>query len=389
MTILSPPGFGSCCGFVTVLPVMLKNFRNEQHGAVTGLMFSFFSVGPAAYAAVYGGCFVDGYVFQAAKQNLSGFYLFSAITCLVLYLLGIVFIREIPKGEENLADMSIQEELAEKSFREDLSMTPTPGEDTHLIAAKDSKKISPSRAKDPEKTNDSFKESSITKAAEDLPDAPQLTGCELFRKLEFQLLLWPTIFISTVQLTFMNNMSAILKSFNNASFITLASVLSPVVTVVSTLVIGLVTDYTVKKVPRVTYAIVVNVLQFLFLTLAIFYAGNVTLFILTVISNSVSAGGTMTISPTILAEISGTQYFGRNLGGMIIGQGGGVFVLQIIIGVIYDANKGDAEDRNCYGDRCFRATFIILSVLAFVTLALQLCHLNLILRRRRKTNEDK
>ena len=359
IAVFPSAGFGSCCGFVTVLPVMLRNFKSKQHGGITGLLFSFFSVGPAVYAAIYGACFIDGHVIDAAKQDLSGYYLFSAVSCLVLYLLGILFINDIPRGDSS---------ENQPSPPQDTDSLQGPGEATLLMSGERSTDV---------RTDTLKEDSSNTHTAE-------LTGCALFCRSDFHLVLWPYILCSTVALTFFNNVSAFLKSFHHESFVTLCAVLSPIVGIVSNLSLGMASDYTAKKLPRVTYQLVVNIIQGVFLVLCIFFSGNVTVFIFTVVAVSISAGGAMTISPTILTEISGTRYFGRNIGGMIIGQGVGVFVLQIIVGVLYDANKNDNND--CYGQHCFLSSFLILTVLSVITLALQAVHLYVSIKQQNMTS---
>ena len=325
-------GFGVFCGFVAVLPLMARNFSSKQQGCVTGLLFSFLFVGPAVYAAIYGACFINGHHNDPQNQNLSGFFLFSAITAFVVYVFAIIFAKEIPyeepvEDEKAAVDEAVEREAAEEK-RELISME-----------------------------------------IPDFPTPPELTGFALLRSLNFHLVLWPYILSPTVQLTFVNNMSSYLHSFHLAEYTTVVAVLSPSIGSVANIALGTLSDKTLHRVPRVVYQLIFNILQTLFLLFSIFWMENITLFIVTTISISMAYSAMMSISPSLLIEVSGFQHYGRNVGGMFFGMGVAVFVLQIVVGALYDRNLHGTN--NCYGRDCFIWSFVISFLLSALAVLLQ------------------
>jgi MFS family permease len=342
-------GFGVCCGFVGVLPLMARNFSAKQQGCITGLLFSFLFVGPATYAAIYGACFINGHNTDPQNQDLPGYFLFSACMAFVVYTLAIIFAEEIPYEPEPKPEKT--EEKSEGLF--------PPEEDTQLI----------------------------TMEIEEMPQPPELTGLALLKTLNFHLVLWPYILSPSVQLTFVNNMSSFLHSFRLGEYTTVVAVLSPAIGSVANLALGTLSDKTLHRIPRVFYQLVFNIIQTVFLLLSIFWLENITLFIFTTIMLSISYSAMMSISPSILMEVSGMQYYGRNVGGMFFGMGVGTFVLQIIVGVLYDRTlhlTPGTDHINCYGRGCFLWSFVLMCVLSGIAVVLQSVFLyrRIMLRRR-------
>ena len=320
-----PVGVGACLGYMAVFPVMVRNFSMNQRGRIIGIMDAFFSLGPAIFAAIYGAVFVQGHIYDEENQNLWGFFLFSALAFVIIFTLGMIFVRPISCEE---TDMS---------------------ENSHLITPQASSVLSQTEPEVPRKAID-------------------LTGCALFRNTDFHLILWPFIMCTSVQLMFINNIPAYLTAFRNESYNTLLTVLSPVIQVLTKLTVGTLSDLTLSKVPRITYLLICNATQTVFLILCIFFVNDVILFLFATIAVSIAVGGAWSLNPAMLGDMFGTRYFGRNWGWLILGLSVGGLVLQAAYGVLYDAQVN--TNKQCYGKHCFFWSFIIAVILSLVSVLL-------------------
>ena len=334
-------GFGAIFGYMSVLPVMVRNFSVNQRGRIIGILDSFFSIGPAIFAAIYGASFINGHVSDEENQDLWGFFLFNAVAFAVVFGLGVLLVRPISCEE---TDMS---------------------ENSHLITPQASSVINQAE----------------TDVREPPPGKSDLTGCAPFCDGEFHLMLWPFVLCTSLQLMFLNNIPAYLKSFNHESYNTLLTVLAPVVTVLSKLLLGLVSDLTLERMPRVSYQLICNVLQTVFLLLCIFFVDNMLFFLFATIAVSIANGAAWCITPAMVTDMFGTRYLGRNWGWLLIGVAIGGLALQTAFGFLYDRYLD--EERNCYGTHCFMWSFVIVVILSFLATMLNGALLFVIMKQRR------
>ena len=306
---------------MAVFPVMVQNFSMNKHGRVIAVIESFFSLGPAIFAAIYGAVFVQGHIYDEENQDLWGFFLFSALTFTTMLTLGFIFVRPMPQQGADLSESS------------------------HLIALK------------PDETE-----------IHDSQEIVDMTGCALLCSTDFHLILWPFLMCTSIQLMFINNIPAYLTSFKHESYNTLLTIMSPVIAVVTKIIVGTLSDLTLDKLPRIFYLLICNVLQTVFLFLCIFFVNDIVLFSCTVIAVSMAIGAGWCLSPAMLSNMFGTKHFGVNWGSLLQGCAIGGFAAQAAFGVLYDAHL--TAGNVCFGKDCFIWSFTMVVILSFISVIL-------------------
>lgn len=308
------------------LPVIIGNYSPSRRGRMIGILDSFFSIGPAVFAAIYGVFFVNGHITDEQNQNLTGYYMLNGVTFGIFFFIGIFLVRPINSDD---SAMNERRRLVQNDGTLPIDLS-----------------------EDHEESHDQWG-----------TPVQNLTGWKLFRQWDFQFLLWAFLLCSSVQLMFINNIPTYLKSFHNEHYNIMFTVISPLVSVGGKLLLGFLSDFTIHKVPRVTYQLILNSLQTVFLLLCTLYVNDIILFFFANVVVSLANSATFCLVPTLLSEQFGTKYFARNWGWFFIGLAIGGFILQAMFGYFYDMYLVGSE-KTCYGIHCFQYSFIVGAVLS-------------------------
>ncbi|XP_069114415.1 uncharacterized protein [Argopecten irradians] len=314
-------GFGAIFMYMASLITSMENFPPKHRGKIVGTLDACFSGGPALFSLLYGACFVNGHVNDEQNQDLKGFYLLNAIVFVAVGFLGVLTLKRYPLELEE-QDFTITQDLEadRKSSHQH----------QHL-------------------------------------KVPDVTGCELFRRSEFHFMFWPFMFCSGLQLMYQNNIGVYLKSFDIEQYTTLFTTINPIAAICCKFTVGVISDAIVHKVPRPAVLLFFYCLQTIVLTLCIFFSDNFILLVITLLVVGFANGALWCLSPTIISEIYGLKYFGRNWGTAMIGSGVGGLACQQIFGALYDYNIVVKGSVDCYGIKCFTLSFTVVSVLSLVS----------------------
>ena len=131
----------------------------------------------------------------------------------------------------------------------------------------------------------------------------ELKGFKIFKNLDYHLIVWPFVICAAIELLFIYNVTTFLRSFHLERHDVLLTVLGPIIGCVSKLYNGFVSDWTMKRVPRASYLILANGLQFLVLILCVVAGDSFAVMVLATIFVYNANGANMSLVPSIIGEI--------------------------------------------------------------------------------------
>ena len=131
--------------------------------------------------------------------------------------------------------------------------------------------------------------------------------------------------------------------------------------------LGLVSDFTLLRFPRLLYLIVTLVLQTSSVFLCIFAGDQIVVVIFTVLVQFVALGTFMVMTPIIMCDWYGVSHYASIWGAIMALVGLGNMGISSLMGALYDSETADGSN-TCYGLKCFRITFIISTLLSVVSL---------------------
>ena len=78
-----------------------------------------------------------------------------------------------------------------------------------------------------------------------------------------------------------------------------------------------------------------------------------------IVSIGAAYGGVFTIVPTLVSEIWGVTWFGRNWGILIWFSALGTISFSQVFAWVYDTHASDTLSKSCYGKECYFTTFVL------------------------------
>ena len=96
--------------------------------------------------------------------------------------------------------------------------------------------------------------------------------------------------------------------------------------------------------------------------------GSAPLFVATVVFMYIANALYFCLIPALVSEMFGMRFFSRNFGGLVFVMALITLGLMAIFGVLYDQQAGGML--KCFGQKCFRSSLVISSVLSFLALIL-------------------
>jgi MFS family permease len=305
---------------MTPLAINMGNFHPKHRGKIVGIMDASFSAGPAIFAGIYGAFFVQGHVSDEENQDLKGFYFLNIICAVVVGFLAFIFVKRITYDLDVEVTCVVSDHVNDDNEEEILLQT-----------------------------KGNFRR--------------EITGTKLLKRFDFHYLSWPCFICAGLQLMFQNNLGTYLKSYGLESYTTLFTTLNPIAAIFSKFFAGFASDAIIHWVPRSAVLLSFNVVQTIDLGLCIFYASNLTLFLITDLVIGFANGAVWCLTPTMISEFYGMKNFSRNWGFIMLGNAVFGLILQELFGVLYDVNT--ASSNQCYGLHCFTWSFVIIAVCSF------------------------
>ena len=207
---------------------------------------AFFWLGAATFAAIYGGAF-------RSHSNVGGYFVMMAIIVAVINVIGMFLLTSQPPEYSRLTEAEMNNMASEHAQEE---------------------------------TCPEFIE--------------ELKGFKIFKNLDYHLIVWPFVICAAIELLFIYNVTTFLRSFHLERHDVLLTVLGPIIGCVSKLYNGFVSDWTMKRVPRASYLILANGLQFLVLILCVVAGDSFAVMVLATIFVYNANGANMSLVPSII-----------------------------------------------------------------------------------------
>ena len=193
-------------------------------------------------------------------------------------------------------------------------------------------------------------------------------GWTIMKSTDFWLLMGAFIIGGSLSRVNHYNIGTYLRSFREEKHLNIITSVGPWLLITFKLFIGCVSDLYVEKVSRTIFLVICAVANAVLLSCFIFLADNIGLFYVTAFVAYISKGLYFLIAPVLIAEYFGVKYFGINYGAAFFADGCFTLLLQVILGIIYDANVSDVATHTCYGLHCYYVSSGILCALSMVTL---------------------
>lgn len=311
-------GFGYGFYKLAALTTSADNFQPKHRAKALAVLATMFSVGTILISSLYGIAFVNGHNKDEGRQDLRGYYLCNAVVNLLVGILCLFFLRPFPVDSEH----------------------------TCLVDADSS----------PQETDNAGEK--------------DITGCTLFKSLDFQFFLWGSVLSGCVQLVYLNNVGTFLKSFDMEEYTTYYVITTSVSQIIAKMITGAVSDLLIDKFPRTTVLLILTIFQSIFVFLSIFFSDKFVMLLLTTIAIAMADGCLWCTSWVIMREYYGRKYYGRNFGFFTTVIATCVIGSQLILGWMYQQIIPNSDQINCYGKECFTWTFVIESIFSFISVVL-------------------
>merc|ERR1712038_2023006 len=133
------------------------------------------------------------------------------------------------------------------------------------------------------------------------------------------------------------------------------------------LVFGIISDLTLKVMPRCSYIFIMTFAQLLVFSVNIGYGDNIYMVLISAFINYGANACCFTLVPVIISERFGATFFSINWGLSMLTFGFISWGFMCLFGVLYDSEVGSGCE-HCYGIHCFHTTYIISTVAAFAAL---------------------
>ncbi len=311
-------------------------------------------------------------------REVSGFFLLLTALTVVFYLLSAIFLVYQPPK----TDSAQNEGLLKQTQTDDTKSTPLEQMENIEGSEKTVKdKASNNADKDTErherqlllsKNTDSMPNDKPNESTEGSQSIPQdLYGLTLLKNVDFNLIVWPNIFLGAVHIGYVYNLSAMIESFGLERHIVMLLLVNFLSVALTRIPVFFIIDRVSAK--RILM-ILAGVTQVLAIILCFIFYDSVVVFTLCIVLNAFVSSCTWTASSALLAELCGPKYFGYNFGWMNFGFGLLAVLLQSLSGVFYDMNIDTSVTRHCFGRQCFQMTMLVWLAFSVVSMSLSGLH---------------
>ena len=143
-----------------------------------------------------------------------------------------------------------------------------------------------------------------------------LYGFTLLKKLDFHLIIWPGVFLGGIQVAYMCNLTAMMKSFGLEKHCTILLTINFLSSALTRIPVFIFID----KVSNKSLFLLIGAVSVSFaILLCVSYGHNVVLFTIGIILSAFTNSCSWTSTAALLSELFGTKYFGYNYGWMMCG----------------------------------------------------------------------
>ena len=189
-------------------------------------------------------------------------------------------------------------------------------------------------------------------------------GFTLLKMLDFHLIIWPGVFLGGIQVAYMYNLTAMMKSFGLEEYSTVLLTINFLSCALTRIPVFIFID---KVANKSVFLLIAAVSMSLAILLCVSFGHNVVLFTVGIVLSAFTNSSTWTATQALLSQLFGTKYFGYNYGWMMCGYGLFALTLQTLTGYLYDLNINTAVTHTCYGRQCFSIILIVCLCLCIIS----------------------
>ena len=293
--------------------VNLSNFHKSAHGKVTGTQGLLVFLGGSIFNELYAGVF---------SPNLSDYFLMVTVFTGIVYLLMVLFVRRV----NEYSDYSTIDE------DDGYSVVDCDGSNNDVVNTDDKNNINP------------------------------------LKTPAFYILLIICVCIVSAGDVVLCMVSTFSESFGLGKYTTNLLTMSTIVSATSVLLLGVISDFILKRVPRMFVALIPTLAQTLSLFIAIFQINHVEVLILLIVTNSIVFVIYDSLLPSELHACFGNRHYGKIFGFFSTSTGFSTMALEYFTTSFYEneKRKQNSPDEWCHGKICFFPGLLLMSILNII-----------------------
>jgi len=336
-------GFGSVFTYMVSLSTNVVNFKEKDRGKVCGILNTFFCGSAFVFVQIYNNLLDDGDPNSA--QGFANMMMLLAITFGIVGILCVLFLRIYTDNDNEGTDIinthgySDNKNAAEVHDNTD-NMDNSTGETTHYNS-----------------TNTTSQNDETNKSVQNISKPCPTSVKAIMKDMNFHFFLWMFALAAGIGVFVTNNITELASALHFQEYNVNLMIIIPLTTTILSTIIGLVSDKTQKCLSRDKLMIVGLAMFLISEVLYISAAYIIEILILSKIMLGIGISIIWSLGPAIMSEMFHIDNIGRNWGILVFFVAIINFIIQMIYGALYDANKRNPGDLYCYGMNCFRGAF--------------------------------
>ena len=275
--------------FLNGTAINIPNFCPRHRGKVVGFTTSFYGVGSMLMASIYVKYIEPSHSFGKSVIVMTSFYVISGVTATMLL-----------KDYSHLVDDCTEKQLKNSPYNAN------EGEAKLLTKTKHKNNI---------------------------------TGCDLFKRLDYHLLFFALLVNNGFQNLIKMNTVIILKTYDIEKFSVFLFGIVPLVGGFFRFGFGALSDMTLKYLPRTFYLAFLTWVNTLLLSLTTILEHNKVLIISSIASACMTDIIYTTLISAVVSEMFGEKYFSINMGIILLGYGIVCVPILLTFGIMYDKKE--------------------------------------------------
>ena len=183
--------------------------------------------------------------------------------------------------------------------------------------------------------------------------AAERYGINMLCVVDYQMILWGFTLAVSIQLTIVSNVTVMGDSYGFTDYNGLLTVAGPLLTCVTKIFMGWISDRTKHCCPRMTYVLFMTILQTVVNFASIFAGNQLQLFMCEIFVTFMAIGTIFAVVPTVVSEYFGMRHFSRDYGLMLLTGALFSLITSELFGVFYEAQSQLDNSNDCFL-RCFQ-----------------------------------
>ncbi|KYR02330.1 hypothetical protein DLAC_01161 [Tieghemostelium lacteum] len=342
-------GQASHASFTAAIVSNVHNYSLKHRAKITGCLVGFFAISSGLFSIIYKNTFKK-------HKNVEGYLLFLALLLSSVTLVGAFLIRKLPyvESDENEEDNEDNDNDGENKGGK------IGGGESIGAEVRDDPEVNRLRQSSQQPT---------LNRPNWLDGKREISGLKLLKSVEFYLMFSVYFFCAGGCLMFLNNIGPLVESLGKHE--SLASdlvIIFAVSNLTGRISFGIFSDLIAKKYSRFWLVVVSNTI--ICATHMLFAFTQKETLIIVCVLTGIGYGAMVSLMVSFTSLMFGSQRFGLNFGFLSICSAAGSFLYGLLSGRIYDSHafKSGENKNKCFGEQCYKQSFIISSLLNFVAI---------------------